>query len=37
VRDPHDLLPNYAQLAEAEAKLVAASEAAALERARERN
>ncbi|HZG77913.1 MAG TPA: tRNA (adenosine(37)-N6)-threonylcarbamoyltransferase complex dimerization subunit type 1 TsaB [Paenibacillus sp.] len=37
VRDPHDLLPNYAQLAEAEAKLAAAGEAAARERARERN
>ncbi len=37
VRDPHDLLPNYAQLAEAEAKLVAANEAAEREKARERD
>ncbi|WP_309122383.1 tRNA (adenosine(37)-N6)-threonylcarbamoyltransferase complex dimerization subunit type 1 TsaB [Paenibacillus sp.] len=37
VRDPHDALPNYAQLAEAEAKLVAASAAEAREKARERN
>src|SRR5690606_7675749 len=27
IRDPHDLLPNYTQLAEAEAKLIAAGAA----------
>lgn len=32
VREPHDLLPNYAQLAEAEAKLAAAEAEAAKER-----
>jgi len=37
VRDPHDLLPNYAQLAEAEAKLVAAAAAESRGKERERN